>query len=65
MPNGRLVSGSGDGTIRTWDTISGACLLIVACHSKVRALAVLPEGKLALMMAQYVCGKIVYACAHL
>ena len=47
MPDGKLVSGSNDNTVRIWDTTSGACLLTLADHTDgVNALAVLPDGRL-------------------
>ena len=49
LPDGKLVSGSYDNTIRVWDVSCGTCLLTLAGASNdaVTALAVLPDGKLA------------------
>lgn len=46
-PDGHLVSGSIDGSIRLWDQSSGSCLCIFEGHeSFVNALAVLPDKRI-------------------
>lgn len=47
LPNGTLVSGSLDQTIRAWDHNTGAEVLRIECHDTVRSLAVLKDGRLA------------------
>jgi len=45
LPDGRLVSGSSDNTLRVWDVQSGRTLAILQGHSGVvNAVAVLPDG---------------------
>jgi WD40 repeat protein len=48
LPDGRIASGSKDGTVRIWETETGRCLTILQGHKgSVRALAVLRDNKLA------------------
>jgi WD40 repeat protein len=48
LPDGSLASGSGDKTIKIWDTIKGIEIKTLTGHtSEVLSLAVLPDGSLA------------------
>jgi len=48
LPDGRLASGSYDGTVRVWRLSTGACEAVLKGHtSYVVALVVLPDGRLA------------------
>ena len=44
-PNGRLVSGGGDRTVRVWNPLSGECLATFKAGHVVYAVAVAPDGK--------------------
>lgn len=48
LPDGRLVTGSNDTTVRVWNTQNATCLLTLSGHTKeVAALILLPDGRLA------------------
>lgn len=48
LPDGRLVSGSEDDTMRVWDVRRGACTCVLEGHTgAVRVLTLLPKAKLA------------------
>ena len=38
IPDGRIVSGSGDKTLRIWNSASGECEVILEEHSRVSAI---------------------------
>lgn len=44
-PDGRLISGGGDKTVRVWNPASGECLATVKAVSVVYAVAVSPDGQ--------------------
>ena len=47
LSDGRIVSGSKDGTLRVWDSGGGACLHVLEGHSgSVYCVAALPEGRI-------------------
>ena len=47
LPDGRIVSGSWDQTVRIWNAISGDCERILEGHSgQVWALSILPDGRI-------------------
>ena len=47
LPDGRIVSGSFDNSLRVWDPDSGRCLHVLQGHSQwIRCLAVLPDGRI-------------------
>ena len=47
LPDGRIVSGSSDCSVRVWDPSDGRCLLTLKGHSSwIRCLAVLPDGRI-------------------
>lgn len=41
LPDGRIVSGSGDKTIRIWDAATGATILVLRGHDEVRVCVVI------------------------
>jgi WD40 repeat protein len=43
-PDGRLVSGGGDRTVRVWDPVTGACLTTIKAVGPVYAVAAAPDG---------------------
>ena len=46
LPDGRVLGGSGDGTLRVWDPATGQCLQTLEGHSNpVSCAAVLPDGR--------------------
>ena len=45
LPDGRALSGSGDGTLRLWDLESGESRVLEGHTGRVTALAVLPDGR--------------------
>ena len=46
LPDGRCVSGSGDNTLRVWDSNTGECLRSMEGHSNwVTSVAALPDGR--------------------
>ena len=48
LPTGELASGSGDSTIRVWDTDTGECKQVLKGHTEAAfSLVVLPNGELA------------------
>ncbi len=47
LPDGRIISGSNDKTLRVWDAESGQCLNTLSGHtSYVSCVAVLPDGRI-------------------
>ena len=45
LPNGHIVSGSWDKSLRIWDSATGECITVLKGHTDgVRALAILPNG---------------------
>jgi WD40 repeat protein len=38
LPDGRIVSGSGDNTLRIWNSTSGECEVVLEGHSSVSAI---------------------------
>jgi WD40 repeat protein len=44
-PDGRLVSGGGDQTVRVWAPVTGACVAVVRAKAPVYAVAAAPDGK--------------------
>ena len=35
LPNGHIVSGSGDDKVRVWDSVTGQCIKLLAGHTGV------------------------------
>jgi WD40 repeat protein len=46
LPNDLLASGSGDGTVRVWNTTNGVCVHVLTHAAHVCALLALPSGNL-------------------
>ena len=47
LPDGRIVSGSSDDTLRVWDSSTGQCLQILEGHKgMINCVAVLPDGRI-------------------
>jgi WD40 repeat protein len=44
-PDGRLISGGADGTVRTWNVEAGTCTSVLAHEGPVWAVAVSPDGR--------------------
>ncbi len=40
LPDGRIVSGSGDKTLRVWNVTSGKCEMVLEGHTEVSDIAV-------------------------
>jgi WD40 repeat protein len=47
LPDGKLVSGSDDTTVRVWDVATGECVSTFQHSKGIWCLEVMPEGKLA------------------
>jgi WD40 repeat protein len=52
-PDGRVVSGGGDGTVRVWDPVTGGCTTDIKTKAPVYAVAASPDGKTVAYAGRY------------